>query len=196
MRKPLHAQCDLKKHDFYKGSTPSDWDRAQPTRAEIQVCVSTKLSSWPMGCAICDFWPFLLLPHLSSEMPMFIDTARRREREREREREGTKKKKTESSVREWQLHSLADTSGIAWDWHPGFGQTGPCLHLLHQGQEPSLPKHIILDSFRSLFGIPKGIWGIFSKAWVIPGSGDLEDLSHCHPESQPLIKPCPVSELR
>ena len=65
------AQCDLKKHNFYKGSTPSDWNRAQLSRPEIQVCVSTKLSSWPMGWAICDFWPFLLLPHFSSEMPIF-----------------------------------------------------------------------------------------------------------------------------
>ena len=52
------AQCDLKKHYFYKGSTPSDWNRAQLSRPEIQVCVSTKLSSWPMGWAICDFLPF------------------------------------------------------------------------------------------------------------------------------------------
>ena len=54
------AQCDLKKHYFYKGSTPSDWNRAQLSRPEIQVCVcvSIKLSSWPMGWAICDFLPF------------------------------------------------------------------------------------------------------------------------------------------
>ena len=65
------AQCDLKKHYFYKGSTPSDWNRAQLSRPEIQVCVSTKLSSWPMGWAICDFLPFFLLPHFSSEMPIF-----------------------------------------------------------------------------------------------------------------------------
>ena len=38
----------------------------------VCVCVSTRLSSWPMGWAICDFWPFLLLPHFSSEMPMFV----------------------------------------------------------------------------------------------------------------------------
>ena len=47
-----------KKHYFYKGSTPSDWNRSRLSRAEIQVCVSTKLSSWPMGWAICDFLPF------------------------------------------------------------------------------------------------------------------------------------------
>ena len=49
------GQCDPKKHYFHKGNTPSDWNRARLSRAEIQVCVSTKLSSWPMGWAICDF---------------------------------------------------------------------------------------------------------------------------------------------
>ena len=52
------GQCDPKKHYFYKGSTPSDWNRSRLSRAEIQVCVSTKLRSWPMGWAICDFLPF------------------------------------------------------------------------------------------------------------------------------------------
>ena len=52
--RPL-AQCDLKKPYFYKGNTLSDWDRAQLARAKIQVCVFTKHSSCPMGCAICDF---------------------------------------------------------------------------------------------------------------------------------------------
>ena len=41
-------------------------------RAQIQVCVSAKLSSWLGGGAVCEFWPFLLLPHFSSEMPIFI----------------------------------------------------------------------------------------------------------------------------
>ena len=35
-------------------------------------CVSAKLSSWLGEGSICDFWPFLLLPHFSSEMPIFI----------------------------------------------------------------------------------------------------------------------------
>ena len=65
------AQCDLKKHYFIKGSTPLDWNRAQLSRPEIQVCVSTKLSSWPMGWAICAFLPSFVLPHFSSEMPIF-----------------------------------------------------------------------------------------------------------------------------
>ena len=65
------GQCDPKKNFFYKGSTPSDWNRARLSRAEIQVCVSTKLSSWPMGWAICAFLPFFWLPHFSSEMPIF-----------------------------------------------------------------------------------------------------------------------------
>ena len=63
------AQCDLKKTYFYKGSTQSNWDRAQLARAQIQVCVFTNQNSCPMGCAIYDFWPILLLPRFSSEMP-------------------------------------------------------------------------------------------------------------------------------
>ena len=65
------GQCDPKKHYFHKGNTPSDWNRARLSRAEIQVCVSTKLSSWLMGWAIRDFLPFCWLPHFSSEMPIF-----------------------------------------------------------------------------------------------------------------------------
>ena len=61
-----------KKPYFYKGNTLSKRLRGQVPRAQIQVCVSTKQSSWPRGGAICDFWPFLLLPHFSSEMPIFI----------------------------------------------------------------------------------------------------------------------------
>ena len=52
--RPL-AQRDLKKPYFHKGNALSDWDRAQLARAKIQVCVFTKQSSCPVGCAICDF---------------------------------------------------------------------------------------------------------------------------------------------
>ena len=69
---PLH-NVSLKKPCFYKGNTLSKRFPGQVPRAQIQVCVSTKQSSWLRGGAICDFWwPFLLLPHFSSEMPIFI----------------------------------------------------------------------------------------------------------------------------
>ena len=68
---PLHT-VNLKKTYFYKGNTLSKRLRDQVPRAQIQVCASTKQSSWPGGEAICDFWPCLLLPHFSSEMPIFI----------------------------------------------------------------------------------------------------------------------------
>ena len=71
MRK-TSAQCDLEKHYFYKGSTLSDWDRAQQTRAQFRGLAFYKQSSCPMRWAICDSWPLLLLPHVSSEMPIFL----------------------------------------------------------------------------------------------------------------------------
>ena len=72
-KQPVH-NVSLKKPYFYKGNTLSKRFRGQVPRAQIQVCVSAKLSSWlgGGGGAICDFWPFLLLPHFSSEMPIFI----------------------------------------------------------------------------------------------------------------------------
>ena len=72
------AQCEPQKTLFlYKGNTLSKRFRGQVPRAQIQVCVSTKKSSWLRGGAICDFWPFLLLPHFSSEMPNFYSAKRR-----------------------------------------------------------------------------------------------------------------------
>ena len=47
-----------KKSYFYKDNTLSNWDRAQ-----LGLCF-TKQSSCRIGCAICDFWPILLLPHV------------------------------------------------------------------------------------------------------------------------------------
>ena len=70
-KQPVH-NVSLKKPYFYKGNTLSKRFRGQVPRAQIQVCVSAKLSSWLGEGAICDFWPFLLLPHFSSEMPIFI----------------------------------------------------------------------------------------------------------------------------
>ena len=62
----------LKKPYFYKGNTLSKRFRGQVPRAQIQVCVSTKQSSWLRGGGNLWLLAFLLLPHFSSEMPIFI----------------------------------------------------------------------------------------------------------------------------
>ena len=61
---PLH-NVNLKKTYFYKGNTLSKRFRGQVPRAQIQVCVSTKQSSWPRGgqfvifglCCCCHTFP-------------------------------------------------------------------------------------------------------------------------------------------
>ena len=69
---PLH-NVSLKKTYFIR-ATPCQRGFAakRPVHKFRCVCVYTKQSSWLREGAICDFWPFLLLPHFSSEMPIFI----------------------------------------------------------------------------------------------------------------------------
>ena len=70
------AQCDLKKHYFCKGSNPSDWNRAQLLRGEIQVCVCVCVfpQNWALGPWGGQFVIFCLfaVATFSSEMPIFI----------------------------------------------------------------------------------------------------------------------------
>ena len=63
MRK-ISAQCDPPKPYFYKGNTLSKRVRAQQSRAQIQVCVSTKQRSflWHFGlCFCCHTFPLKCL---------------------------------------------------------------------------------------------------------------------------------------
>ena len=65
------AQCDLKKHYFYKGSTPSDWNRAQLSRPDTSGVCFHKTELLAHGVGNLWFFAFFLLPHFSSEMPIF-----------------------------------------------------------------------------------------------------------------------------